>query len=168
MQNYLVMTILGEDRPGLVKHLADLVKAHQGSWLESRMARLAGQFAGIVRIECPAENIAKLEAELEALSTQGITIQKVPQQQAHSIPDHLLHIEVNGNDRPGIVSELTTVLAAAGANVEELDTSVHSAPMSGHALFRARGTISLPPAADPAILIEAIQGLSPDLTVDIS
>ena len=58
------MTLLGTDRPGLVRVLADLVANHGGNWLDSRMARLAGQFAGIVRIECPEETVESL---IEAL-----------------------------------------------------------------------------------------------------
>ena len=46
----LVLTLIGPDRPGLVEAVAEVVAAHGGNWLESRMARLAGKFAGILRI----------------------------------------------------------------------------------------------------------------------
>ena len=65
MKSYLVMTVLGNDRPGLVSSLADTVASHGGNWLESRMARLAGQFAGIVRIECPSETADALVFEID-------------------------------------------------------------------------------------------------------
>ncbi len=44
----LVLTLIGPDRPGLVEAVAEPIAAHGGNWLESRMAHLAGQFAGIV------------------------------------------------------------------------------------------------------------------------
>ncbi|MGL4399643.1 MAG: glycine cleavage system protein R, partial [Luteolibacter sp.] len=64
MTHSIVMTVLGGDRPGLVNSLAATVASHGGNWLESRMARLAGQFAGIVRIECPAATVDALIAAL--------------------------------------------------------------------------------------------------------
>ena len=54
----LVLTLIGPDRPGLVESLAKRVTAHGGNWVESRMAHLAGQFAGILRVEVPPENVA--------------------------------------------------------------------------------------------------------------
>ncbi len=168
MQTNLVMTVIGADRQGLVRSLADVVKEHGGSWLESRMARLAGQFAGVVRVVCPKDQADALTKALEDLSASGITVQAVRQEEVKGEPRLSLHVEVTGNDRPGIVSDLTRAIASAGANVEELETNLESAPMSGHALFRASGVISLPAGSDTSALIESIHQLSGDLTVDIA
>jgi glycine cleavage system regulatory protein len=168
MQTNLVMTVIGADRQGLVKSLADVVKEHGGSWLESRMARLAGQFAGVVRVVCPPEQADALMAALQDLSASGITVQAVRQDEVVPQERISMSVEVTGNDRPGIVSDLTRAIAMAGANVEELETNLESAPMSGHALFRASGVISLAAGSDTAALIEAIHQLSGDLTVDVT
>jgi len=168
MQTFLVMTVLGPDRPGLVRSLADVVKTHDGSWLESRMTRLAGQFAGVVRVECPADQVAVLSDALAALAGEGLTVQAVREDIVDTSPRKTLRVEVTGNDRPGIVSELTAAISMAGGNVEELVTDLESAPMSGHPLFRASGVISLPPETEDSAMIAAIERLSGDLTVDIS
>jgi len=168
MQTSLVMTILGMDRTGLVQTVAEIVKNHHGSWLESRMTRLAGQFAGVVRVECPTENLDALVDALSALASHGLTVQTVRQDAAKTTPLPTIRVEVTGNDRPGIVSELTAAISNAGGNVEELVTDLESAPMCGHALFRARGVISLPPGADHSAMIAAIERLSSDLTVDVA
>lgn len=168
MQTSLVMTVLGPDRTGLVRTLADVVKNHEGSWLESRMTRLAGQFAGVVRAECPQANVEALVEALTALAGQGLTVQTVREAATVPEPRTTMRVEVTGNDRPGIVSELTAAISAAGGNVEELVTDLESAPMSGHALFRARGVISLPPEAEHSAMIVVIERLSSDLTVDIA
>ena len=49
----LVLTLIGSDRPGLVEAVAEVIAGHGGNWLESRMAHLAGKFAGILRVEIP-------------------------------------------------------------------------------------------------------------------
>ncbi len=168
MHSYLVMTVLGSDRPGLVSSLADTVAAHGGNWLESRMARLAGQFAGIVRIECPAENAEALLAELQAPGASGLTVLAAREEAAEPAARRTLVVDVVGNDRPGIVRELSAAVASAGGNIEELTTGLESAPMSGHPMFRAHGVVSIPEETETEVLIAAIECLGGDLTVDLS
>jgi glycine cleavage system regulatory protein len=168
MKSYLVMTVLGNDRPGLVSSLAGTVASHGGNWLESRMARLAGQFAGIVRIECPSETADALINELQTPGNSGLTILAVRQHAQEPLPRRTLVVEVVGNDRPGIVRELSAAVASAGGNIEELTTGLESAPMSGQSMFRAHGVISIPENAEPAALTAAIESLGNDLTVDIT
>ena len=163
----VVMTVLAADRPGLVSLLSETIAAHEANWLESRMARLAGQFAGILRVECPMGQTEELLEALRALSSQGIAIQARMEEPAAEEKRDVLTLDVVGNDRPGIVRSLSSTLASAGANVEELSTELESAPMAGHAIFHARGVVSLPAGTDPASLIAAIEKLGPDLSVSI-
>jgi glycine cleavage system regulatory protein len=162
------MTILGPDRPGLVRLLSDIVASHGGNWLESRMARLAGQFAGIARVECDGAHAADLIAELEALKSEGITVQTVRETAVDTTPRRTVSVDVVGNDRPGIVRELAAAIANAGGNVEELTTGLESAPMAGHPLFRAKGVVSVLENSDTATLISAIEALGGDLSVDVA
>jgi glycine cleavage system regulatory protein len=168
MKSQLIMTVLGSDRPGLVNSLAETVARHGGNWLESRMARLAGQFAGIVRIECPADSADALLRELQAPGNNGLTVQAVRESVAEPIKRRTLIVDVVGNDRPGIVRELTTAIARAGGNIEELTTGLESAPMTGQPMFRAHGIISTGEDSDPSVLTNAIESLGGDLTVDVT
>jgi glycine cleavage system regulatory protein len=168
MKSYLVMTVLGTDRPGLVSSLADTVSAHGGSWLESRMARLAGQFAGIARIECDTASAEALISALQAPENSGLTVLAVREEVAEDIARRTVVVDVVGNDRPGIVRELSAAVASAGGNIEELTTGLESAPMTGHPMFRAHGVVSIPEDTESSTLIAAIEGLGGDLTVDLS
>jgi glycine cleavage system regulatory protein len=168
MNSYLVMTVLGNDRPGLVRSLADTVASHGGNWLESRMARMAGQFAGIVRIECPSEVVETLLKDLQSPGIPGLTIQAVREKAEEPVHRRTIVVDVVGNDRPGIVRELSAAIAKAGGNVEELTTGLESAPMSGHSMFRAHGVIAIDENAKTDDLIASIESLGGDLTVDLS
>ncbi len=169
MQSYLIMTVLGSDRPGLVNSLADLVAKHGGNWLESRMARMAGQFAGIVRIECASSAVDALLQEIRTPGIPGLTVQVVREGQTEDSPvRRTLCVDVVGNDRPGIVRELTAAIVGAGGNLEELTTGLVSAPMSGHSMFRAYGVISIPENTETTALTSAIESLGGDLTVDVA
>jgi len=168
MQTYLVMTILGSDRPGIVSAIAEQVASHGGNWLESRMARLAGQFAGIARIECPADSVEELLQALKSHALSGLAIHAVREDQAEAPPRRTIVVDVLGQDRPGIVREFTTAVSHAGGNVEELTTGLESAPMTGQPMFRAHGIISIPENTDTQIVTRAIESLGGDLTVDLS
>jgi glycine cleavage system regulatory protein len=167
MNRSLVMTILGNDRPGLVQALSSTVAEHGGNWLESRMARLSGQFAGILRVEVPADSAHLLIAELQELSREGLLVQVVVDDPAKRGPTIQLKLDVVGNDRPGIVKRLAAAVATTGANIEDLTTRLESAPMAGHPLFHATGIVSVPEGTDVTALVVAIENLGDDLSVSV-
>src|ERR1700752_3200215 len=109
-----ILTVVGPERPGLVRVLAEAVAGRGGSWLESRMARLAGQFAGIVLVEAPES----LLDDLRGLEERGlgISVQSSSPGAASVATEPRLVLEVVGNDRPGIVRDISQVLAANGVN----------------------------------------------------
>src|SRR3954469_19146283 len=131
-QRLLVMTVIGSDRPGLVESVAALVAEHGGNWLESSMSRLGGQFAGILRVEAPAERERALISDLERLAAKGLHVVVHSDQPAPAAESaRVSMLEVVGHDRPGIVRQISHTLAVAGVNVEELQTERSSAAMSG-------------------------------------
>lgn len=165
---HLVLTLIGPDRPGLVGSVAAVVASQGGNWLESRMTRLGGQFAGILRAELPEHNVAGALRALSELETSGLKV--VAQTEPPAGPgDRRMHmqLEVLGVDRPGIVREISQLLAAAGVNVEELETLTRSAPMSGETLFEARARVHVPPAVDLVTLRAALDRAARDLMVDV-
>jgi glycine cleavage system regulatory protein len=159
----LILTVIGPDRPGLVRALAHAVAAHGGSWLESRMARLAGQFAGIVLVEAPEA----LLADLHALESEGLRIVVQPGGASEASPGEHLTVEVVGNDRPGIVRDVARVLAAHGVNIEELTTGVVSGSFSGETLFKATAVVRAPDAAAVAAIRSGLEFLGNEMMVDI-
>ena len=169
MQTTLVMTLLGNDRPGLVDSVADLVAEHDGNWLESRMSRLGGQFAGILRVEIPGERQEALIESLKTLGPKGLTVTVHagrPAQESSEIKEVLL--EVVGHDHPGIVRQITKALAAHHVNVEELDTECASAPMSGEMLFQASARVRLPETCDLKSLRDDLEKIAADLVVELT
>jgi glycine cleavage system regulatory protein len=167
MQATLVMTVIGPDRKGLVAALAKIVAAQEGNWLESRMCRLGGEFAGIVRFAVPAQKQAALEAELNRVDGLTIVVRS-DEPIASAAASILVALEVVGQDRPGIVRELSTAVRAAGGNVEELATECLSAPMSGELLFQARAKILVPETVGLDSLRQTLESELAGLTVEIS
>jgi len=168
MQIPLVMTIISPDRTGLVEAVARAVAEHGGNWLESRMCRLGGEFAGILRVEIPAEKRSALLAALDKLQTNGLQIVVRDDAPVPAVEGRQTKLEIVGADRPGIVREITSALARAGVNVEEFSSEVASAPMSGETLFKAAARLRLPARCDLAALKKDLEKIAADLLVDVS
>lgn len=165
----LVLTVIGRDRPGLVERLAALVADHGGNWLESRMNRLGGEFAGILRLTVPSAQEAPLLANLSVLQAVGLTVLAHRDHASASPgPHRLVTLDLVGQDRPGIVRQISAALATHGANVEELTTECTSAPMSGEPLFKAQARLALPDSCDLPQLRAALEAIAADLLVDVS
>lgn len=168
MNHYLALTIIADDRPGIIEKVADVVTNNGGNWLESNMSRLAGKFAGILLVNIAEEKQTTLLAALDTLNDQGIRISgETSTTKTLAIGEHL-GLTVVGNDRPGIVGELSSLLARLHVNVEELCTNCEDAPMSSEILFRATAKISLPVSGlNRDRLQDELESLSDDLMVEL-
>jgi glycine cleavage system regulatory protein len=167
MNTLVTLTILGQDQPGIVKGLAKIISSHQANWLESKMSRLAGQFAGIVHVECEEKNVEGLIKNLRDFETLGLQITFITEKKGSLLEKRLISIDVVANDRPRIIQELSQAITSAGGNIEELTTELQSAAMSGHPIFHAYGKVSLIADATEASLCAAIESLSDDLSIEI-
>jgi len=167
--NSLVVTVIGPDRPGLVSLLSDCGKAHGASWEESRMASLAGQFAGIVHFQVPPARAAALTGALQELESMGLrVIVAAGTGAAQPAVVRVLKLDLVGQDRPGIVRDISRVLAELGISIQELTTELSSAAMSGEHLFTARALLQVPAGVATAELSRVLEALANELMVDVT
>jgi len=167
MSTYLVLTVIGDDRPGLVGELSAVISAHQGNWLESSMAQLAGKFAGIVEVSVDSGNAAALRNALGQLAGLKVTVESAVARKS-AMTGRRLKLALVGHDRIGIVREVSQVLAHHAVNVESLDTHISSAPMSAAVLFHAVAELTAAPDLDVDALTAELERISNDLMVDIT
>ena len=157
MQKELVITFVGDDRPGIVQDMSQRVTARGGNWLESQMTRLAGKFAGVARVSVPDTVFAGLVQDLESMPTQS------PEDlQALSFV-----LSIIGPDRPGILSEVSGALLGKGVNVVELETRVGPAPMTGDQTFFAEAKILVPASVSMTVLQDQLNEIADALALDI-
>jgi len=167
MRVSLVMTLLGPDRPGLVEAVAECVRRHEGNWLESRLARLSGHFAGILQIQLPARREEEFRASVRDLEKKEGLQCLISATEAAMAPGRLVTLSCIGQDRPGIVYAISDVLAEFGVNVESFDSACVSAPMSGETLFEATLTVRLPDELDMDALERRLAHIGDELMLDV-
>ncbi|SDG54162.1 Glycine cleavage system regulatory protein [Pseudomonas benzenivorans] len=166
--DHLVLTVIAQDQPGLVERVAQCVADHGGNWLESRMSRMAGQFAGILRVAVPAEAQAELVDALQGLSAYGIRVLLADSGIEPSCTWKPILLDLVGNDRPGIVRDITRLLAENGVNLESLITEVVPAPMSSEPLFHAEALLAVPLGLSLELLQSKLETLADDLMVELN
>ena len=164
----LVVTVVGPDRPGIVSQLSERAQRFGANWAASRMARLAGEFAGMVHFEVPRENADLLVAALQGLASNGLQV-TVARSEPVATPQALrgLELELVGDDRLGIVSQLTRMLAERGISIETIHTEIVRAGASGRQTFRIGAHLLVPAALAIDTLRSELGALANTMSVDI-
>ena len=168
MRTSLVLTVIGDDKPGIVEQLSERVLATGANWEESRMARLAGKFAGVLRVSVATDRADALAAALRQLDAEGLSVVVTRSGDVAPVAHRMVQLELIGHDQPGIVRDISRALARHGANIEDLETDVTSAPMSGDMLFTARVTVGVPANVTVDQLREVLEELAGELMVDLA
>jgi glycine cleavage system regulatory protein len=164
----VVMTAIGPDQPGIVEAISDAGRRFGANWAGSRMANLAGQFAGIVHFEVAETQAPALEEALRALESRGLRIAIARGQgAAPKQPARVVHLDLVDHDRPGIVHELSESLASRGVSIEELETQVTSAAMAGGSLFKFRARLAVPASLRDDDLKRALESLANEMMVEL-
>jgi len=167
MNTVIVLTVIGRDRPGIVDRLSDVVAQHGGSWQKSRMAKLAGQFAGVLEVVAEDAAILPLRRALAALASEGLVVHVADSVLSEAVaPPRRLEVSVVGHDRPGIMRAMARALAARGVNVLELESSCSPAPMSGEPMFEAHAVVELPHDLGAEEVRADLEALAGDMMVD--
>ena len=164
----VVVTAIGSDRPGIVSILAERAQGFGANWAGSRMANLAGQFAGIVHFEVPAANAAALTQALRDLEAKGLRI-VIAQTDTPAPPAgrRLVKLELTGLDRPGIVRDLSRNLAERGVSIDDLHTEILGNAPSGEHLFQVKAILVVPHALSSDELRRGLEALATEMTLDL-
>jgi glycine cleavage system regulatory protein len=169
MMTSLVLTFICHDKPGLVNIISEKIAHAEGSWLESRLAHLAGEFAGIVLVSVPEPNLAGLIAALRSLEDAGLRITVERSSGASPVPSYrTLELQLVSHDRPGIVRDVTEALNQLGANIEEFSSGIESAPFTGETMFRATARLHVPDDVTREEVRTTLERLADEMMVDLT
>ncbi len=168
MTTRIILTVMGSDRPGLTQSLADAVLKAGGNWLESQLARLGGKYVGAVLVELDGAQLDALESEIRKIDASGLAVSLVLAGEEPAPSGTSLAIELVGQDRPGIVREVTGALAALGVNIEDFSSGTENTAWSGELLFRARARLTVPQGVSVDAVREALEDISGEIMVDLT
>lgn len=169
MNIHRLISVISDDKPGIVDAIAEKIAEVEGSWLESRLSKLAGKFAGVIRVAIDETQADALDSSLASLTERGIWIKSEPIAGSTSRAQDLkiAYVHLLGPDRPGIVRELSKALLKNQINVANLETSISSMPYSGDPLFEASGELEIPADVDLQEFHDTLNSIGDALALDI-
>lgn len=165
----LIVSIVGADRHGIVSSLAERAERFGANWAASRMTRLAGEFAGTVHFEVPRENADALANALKQLASSGMQV-VIARSDGATVPStqRSVELELVGEDRVGIVSKLTRILAERGISIESIHTEILRSGMSGKQTFRIGAHLLVPAKVSVEALRQELGALASEMMLDIA
>jgi len=165
----LIVTLIGPDRPGIVRLLSDRAHRHGASWTTGQMSRLAGEFAGMVHFEVPPENVNALADALRGLESSGLHV-AIAKSENGQLPAGMrgVSLELSGDDRIGIVSKLSHILAQRGVSIEHIQTDLGPPDAAGRRTFRVSAHLLVPNALSNDELQQSLGTLAQEMLVDIA
>ncbi len=165
----LVVTVMGPDRPGIVRLLSERAQRFDANWAASRLERLAGEFAGMVHFEVPRDKADALAEALRGLESSGLHV-VIAKSDGAAVPASLRGVELDlvGDDQRGIVSRLTHTLAERGVSIEHLHTEIQRSDASGKQTFKVRAQLLVPAALSTEALRQELGALAHEMTLDIA
>ena len=168
MQQQILVTVVGEDRPGIVKEITEGIVKHSANVEESHTASLGGQFVGLFLVSAPRESLNQL---LEYLQDRGAENLAVTAKEIDhpAYQGYLLYaLEVAGADHQGIIHGISEFLSGKGVNMAEIKTSVYNSPVSGAPLFSMTALLQVPPNLSAEDLRQSLTDLGDAQSVDIT
>ena len=164
----LILSVVGSDRPGLTEALAKAVLSAGGNWLESHLSQLGGLYVGSVLVALEAGSVDALRTAVAEVDAQGLEVRIAPAQAPQAASGETVAFGVVGQDRPGIVAQVTAVLSSLHANIETFETRLSVEPHSGAPLFHMDARLRLPPTLSAAAVQAALEDISGEIMVDVT
>ncbi len=168
MQEYLVISAIGEDKPGIINALSKEATRNQCNILDTRMTVLGGEFALLMMISGQPAAIESAAGALSAAADKlGLTtILKRTQPRKASTSSRPYRVEVVAIDHPGIVTEIAGFFSSRDMNIEEMETGAYAAAHTGTPMFSLEMTVNIPGTVAVAGLKDAFIAFCDERNLD--
>ena len=168
MKTQLVISALGEDRPGIVDELSNIIYTHALNVEDSRMSVLGGEFAILLLVSGEQSSIDAIQSQLSEMEKAlNMSLLLKPTKEANTTKDAIPYsVEVTALDNPGIVRTIASFFSKRNINIVNAQTERYAAPHTGSPMFALHMTIGIPTETNIAQLREAFLDTCDELNLD--
>jgi glycine cleavage system transcriptional repressor len=168
-RDHLILTAVGPDQVGLVQRLSKFISGCGCNIEDSKMAVFCGEFAIILLISGDKGTLLNVNRDHPRIELEtGLSI-RIKSPATRRAAEFFLPYKVIAScmDHPGVVHQISAVLSSLGINIESMETSTYSAPVSGTPLFQLEAHVSIPTRTDINHLQERLDQLQREENIDI-
>jgi glycine cleavage system transcriptional repressor len=168
MENFLVITALGKDKPGLVDKLSMAITDSGCNIEDSRMMVMGGEFAVMLMVAGKWNELAKLDESLPLLREKlNLTITAARTEEQNKSTNLIPYsVEVIAIDHPGIVYQIASFFSAREINIHELSSSRYAAAHTGTPMFSMHMIVDISADVRISVLREDFLDFCDDLNMD--
>jgi glycine cleavage system transcriptional repressor len=168
MKQLIVLSVIGNDRSGVVNDISKVILDCGGNIEESRMSALGNEFAMLMLVSGNWHTLTKLESELDKLSKDhGLTVTMRKTGERSPKTDCMPYgVDVVALDQPGIVFNLANFFASRHIDIAELATRRYAAAHTGAPMFSVQLTVNVPATEHLAQLRDDFMELCDQLNLD--
>lgn len=159
------VSLMGRNRPGLLRELAEKTHHHKGKWLNSKVNHLDSLVSALIKIELPEGKLDSLKESFRADTELSITFVKSDEP---PVPGKVIELVVDADDRPGLVNDLTQQLDAECAEIVDMDCHRVGVAELGRSLFTAKLVLKIPNDRDGLELAAELETMSADMVVTVA
>lgn len=163
----IVISVVSDNHPGIIEPISKILSTYNSNWIDSNMISLEGKFSGIISAQVPDQHVDQVIADLDDLNTEQLKVFVDKIVADITSKQHEMTLELIGQDRVGIVRDITQVLARHDINILKIHTECSEASMSGENLFSANIRISVPDDDKIKTVQDDLHDLANELMVDI-
>jgi len=170
MKNYIILFLVGKDRPGIVDDVSTFLYERGANIEDSRMAVMGGRFSITMLFSCDSGQLESIRVDLDDLRKLGFEISLHEADDPGAAPQRAglpLKLEVVSMDHPGIVQRVVSILHHHNVNIQNLDTRITNAPLSGAPLFDLTIEASIPADRPLSEVKEELQQLAAEMNLDL-
>jgi len=166
MKNVYITTVLGPDRPDIMKSLAIVTRGLGGEWLTSKVMKLDGQFTAMMKVTIEKEVEGKLKAELEE-KFKDLTFIYAKAASGKEKPLETINLVVECKDRSGLTKDINSIISGNELQVDRMDFDRYEVSGIGVAVFSAKLSISVPEGTDKETIAEYFEEMPDDVRVKL-
>ena len=166
----IVISALGEDKPGIVKSVSKFIYDCGGNIAESHMSILGGEFALMMLVSGDDATLDKISSDIDtmAASLNLTTLVKRTASLTSDQKSRPYRVEIIAMDHPGIVHDVTDYLERFGINVQELETDCYAAPHTGTPMFALTIEMAIPASVNISEFKAGLNEFCDDMNLDVS
>lgn len=145
MQDWYMLTLIGEDRPGIVAAVTRALYERGMNLGEASMLRLGGSFSIMLMVSGAPDATAVERALADVARAMALRMHVdhiTGGLHRHLVPN--IQVTVSGADRAGIVAQVTGALAAAGLNILDLASDVAGSAQRPVYIMQIAGIAEVP------------------------
>ena len=175
MRRWYALSAIGDDRPGIVADLAELIYECDCNLEDSSVTLLGSEFAVLLLLSGESADLERrLSAACRRLEWEKrltvffrpLEAEPIPYAASHQARRYAL--QAVGIDKAGIVAKLSRCLADHRVNIAQMQTQSHREPESGAPVYTVRIAMDVPREVDEAALRERLDAIARELCIDVT